>query len=145
VTHARQAQRRVHRTEVDHLQLPIQLPRQYADGRTTGDKVMQHLPGHFLGIRRHTFGNHAVIPGKNRNPHVINRRFDLALQASQLHGQRFQLTEGTGRLGQLLLARQGLFVRRGVNRLTRVEPPGVSHIAIPFKVRGRPATVRTTR
>ena len=48
-------------------------------------------------------------------------------------------------VSQLLLASQGEFVCRRVDGLAGVEPPGVSHNAVPFNVRGRPATVRTTR
>ena len=106
---------------------------------------MQHLPGHLLGKRRHAFGDHAVIARENRDPQPIHRRFDLALQTRQLHRQRFQLAEGTGGLGQLLLAHQRLFVGSGIDGLAGVEPPGIRHNAVPFKVRGRPATVSTTR
>jgi hypothetical protein len=41
--------------------------------------------------------------------HSRSSRLDLALQARQLHRQRFQLAEGTGRFGQLLLTRLRLF------------------------------------
>ncbi|MNX75558.1 hypothetical protein D3C86_1070350 [compost metagenome] len=121
------------------------MPRQYADRRTTADEVEQHLPGHFLGKRRHALGDDAVVTGKNRDPHLLQTRLDPPLQTRQLHRQRFQLPEGAGRLGQLLLPRLGLFDHLGIDRLARVQPPGLSHNAVPFRVRGRPATVRTTR
>ena len=145
VTNAGQIQGRRDRPKVNHFQLRLQLPRQHTDCRTTGDKVLQHLPGHRLGKCRHAFSDHAVIAGKNRDPQVIHRRFDLALQTRQLHRQRLQLTEGASGLGQLLLTRQRLFVGCGIHRLAGVEPPGIGHNAVPFKVRGRPATVSTTR
>ena len=145
VTNAGQIQGRRDRAEVNHLQLRLQLPRQHADRRATGDEVLQHLPGDLLGKCRHAFSDHTVIAGKNRDPQVIYRRFDLALQTRQPHRQGFQLAEGTGGLGQLLLTRQRLFVGRGIHRLAGVEPPGIGHNAVPFKVRGRPATVSTTR
>ncbi|CRM18115.1 hypothetical protein [Pseudomonas sp. 24 E 13] len=145
VTHAGQRQGWRHRAEIDYLQLRVQLPRQHADGRATGDKVVQHLPGHFLGKRRHAFRDHAVVAGKNRDPQLIHRGLDPALQPGQLHRQRFQLAEGTSGFGQLLLTVPRLFLRRSIDGLAGVEPPGIGHNAVPFKVRGRPATVSTTR
>ena len=145
VAHTWQVQGRRDRAKVDHFQLCLQLSRQDADGRATADKVVQHLPSDFLRKRRHALRYHAMVTREDGDPHVVHQRFDLALQAGQLHRQGLQLPEGARRFGQLLLASQGVFVCVRVNRLTGVEPPGVSHNAVPFNVRGRPATVRTTR
>ncbi len=114
VAHARQVQRRRHGAQVDHFQLRTELARQHTDRRATADEVEQHLPGDFLRERRHPFGDHAVITGKNRDPDLLQRRFDLPLQAGQLHRHRFQATEGAGRLGQLLLPRRRLFDDLGI-------------------------------
>ncbi len=72
VAHTRQIQRRRHSAEVDHFELRIQLARQHTDGRATGHKVMQHLPGHFLGKGRHAFSNHAMVAGKNGDPQRVH-------------------------------------------------------------------------
>lgn len=129
----------------DHFQLRAELTRQHADRRAATDKVEQHLPGDFLRERRNPFCNHAVIAGKNRDPHLRQRRFDLALQTGQLHRDRFQTPQRPRRFGQLLLPRRRLFNDVEIDRFARVQPPGLSHNAGPFRVRGRPATVRTTR
>ncbi|VVN06978.1 hypothetical protein PS645_03589 [Pseudomonas fluorescens] len=145
VTYARQIQRRVDGTQIHHFQRRAELPRQHADRRTAADEVVQHLRGDFLGIGRHALGHYTVICGENGDPQLIDARFHLALQAGQLHCNCLQTAERTGRFGQLLLAGLSLLDDGSVDRLARVQPPGMSHKAVPFRVRGRPATVRTTR
>ncbi|MNP12059.1 hypothetical protein D3C76_1042780 [compost metagenome] len=106
---------------------------------------MQHLPGDFLGISRDALGHHTMVTGKNRDPQPLQTRLDLPLEPGQLHRYRLKLAEGAGRFGQLLLTGLRLFDSLGVDRSARVQPPGGVHNAVPFKVRGRPATVRMTR
>ncbi|MNT94164.1 hypothetical protein D3C72_2357940 [compost metagenome] len=86
-----------------------------------------------------------MVAGKDGDPQLIHVRLDPPLQARQLHGNRLQLPEGAGRFGQLLLPGRRLRMSLGVNRLARVQPPEIAHNAVPFRVRGRPATVSTTR
>ncbi|MNJ39002.1 hypothetical protein D3C77_338640 [compost metagenome] len=145
VTHTRQAQVRVDGAQVHHLQLRIELTRQHADRCATANKILQHLPGHRLGIGGNTFGDHPVITGEDRDAHLVQARFELPLQASELHRDPFQPPQRAGRLGQLLLTRQGLVAGSLVNGAAGIKPPVVTHGAVPFRVRGRPATVSTTR
>ena len=83
VANTRQIQRR-DRAEIDHVQLRRQLFGQYADGRAAHDEVVQHLPGHFLGIGRHAFSDDTVVTGENRDPALIHSRLFPTLQTSQL-------------------------------------------------------------
>lgn len=145
MTHTRQVQCRRHRAQVHHFEGSPQLPRQHADRCTAGDEVMQHLPGNLLGKCRYPFRHHTMVTGKNRDPQLIQAWLDLPLQSRQLHRHRFELTERAGRLGQLLLTGLRLLDHVDVDRFARVQPPGLGHNAVPFKVRGRPATVRMTR
>jgi len=145
MAHAGQIQRRIHRAQIDHFQLRAELTCQHADRRAAADKVEQHLPGDFLRISRYAFGYHAMVASENRDPDLIQRWLELTLQTGQLHGHRFKAPQRTGRFGQLLLALGRLRDDVRVHGFARVQPPGRAHNAGPFKVRGRPATVRTTR
>ena len=80
-----------------------------------------------------------------RQPAMTEGQLQAALQAGQLNGQAFQLAERTGRFGQLLLTGAGLVHGGVVEGLAGVTPPGLSHSAGPLSIRGRPATVSTTR
>ncbi|MNE06525.1 hypothetical protein D3C80_991160 [compost metagenome] len=133
------------RTQVNHFQLRVQLAGQHADGRAAVDKIVQHLPCDGLGVGGNAFGDHTMVCGEDGDPHLGKARFDLALQTGQLHSHGFKLAEGAGGFGQLLLARQRLRVYIEVNGTTGVQPPGMAHNAGPLRVRGRPATVSTTR
>ena len=67
------------------------------------------------------------------------------LQGGQVNRQAFELAEGTGGLGQLLLTGAGLVHGGGVEGLAGITPPHLGHRAGPLSMRGRPATVSTTR
>ncbi len=144
MTHARQIQRR-HGTQIHHVQLRRELARQHTDRCATVDEVMQHLAGDFLWIGRYTFGHHTMIAGKDRDPQFIGSRTLAPLQAGKLYRQTLQLCQRTRRLGQLLLTGQCRLAHWYINSLCGLEPPGITHSAVPFNVRGKPATVNTTR
>ncbi|MNC33317.1 hypothetical protein D3C75_817060 [compost metagenome] len=145
MTHAGQLQLRVNGAQVDYVQAGLQLPRQHTDRRAPADEVAQHLPGHRLRVGRDAFLDHTVVTGKNADCCVIQGRPFTPLQAGQLNGQTFQLAERTGRFGQLLLTGAGLVHGGVVEGLAGVTPPGLGHSAGPLSIRGRPATVSTTR
>ncbi|MNI71415.1 hypothetical protein D3C73_1272880 [compost metagenome] len=86
-----------------------------------------------------------MVTGKNGDPYLVQARFHLSLHTGQLHRHRLQMPQGAGGFGQLLLASLRLFDGLGVDGFAWVQPPGLDHNAFPFKVRGRPATVSTTR
>ncbi|MNJ49960.1 hypothetical protein D3C77_452190 [compost metagenome] len=145
VVHARQIQFRVDGAQIHHFQVSLKLAREDADRCATADKVVQHLRSHRLRISRDAFGDHAMVTGKNRDADLVQARLELPLQARQLDRDKFQAPEGAGRLGQLLLTRHGLSNGLLIEGTAGIKPPGLTHGAVPFKVRGRPATVSTTR
>lgn len=86
-----------------------------------------------------------MVTGKNSDGGLIQHRPFTPLQAGQLNGQAFKLAKRTGGLGQLLLTGAGLVHGGVVEGLAGITPPGLSHSAGPLSIKGRPATVSTTR
>ncbi|MNP18539.1 hypothetical protein D3C76_1110250 [compost metagenome] len=93
VAHTGQFQMRVDGAQIDHFKAGLQLPRQYADRRTTADEVAQHLAGHRLRVGRDTFFDHTVVTRKNADGSLVQGWPFHPLQARQLNGQAFQLAE----------------------------------------------------
>lgn len=81
----------------------------------------------------------------NGDGDLIERGSFKPLKASQLNRQRFKLAERASRFGQLLLTGAGLVHGGVVEGLAGVTPPGLGHSAGPLRIKGRPATVSTTR
>lgn len=121
--------------------------------RAATREVLHHLGGHRLGKGRYPFGGDTVIAREYRDVHLIHTGLRRALQGGELNGDRFQPAKCAGRLGELRLPRFGGLARAGIGQRRRDGQPvdgctfidsGI-HAGSPFKVWGRPATVRITR
>ena len=133
------------RAQIDDFKMRTELARQHADRRAAADEIAQHLRRDRLRKGRYALRDHAVIAGKYTHLHALQRRPVMALQARELHGERFEAAERARRLGEPPLpsggAGGGSRVRHGAGSVQPVEAHGRS----PLSASGSPATVSSTR
>ena len=148
VQHAVQGAGVVHRPQVDHFQFRPEFAGQHADGGAAAGEVFHHLGGHRLGKGRDPIGGHAVIGGEHGDVHRVCPGALRALQRRQPDGDFFEPPQGTGRLGEVRLARlsgaAGAVVRRGRGHLQPFG--GFVHEGSPSNAgAGRPSRFSRTR
>ena len=94
---------------VHHREADAVLPRQHTDGRTAGQEVLDHLPGHVARVGRDATRGQAVVTGKYHQLGVFQHGHFAAQGHADALRQAFDLAQRTDRLGlvvqQVLQAR----------------------------------------
>ena len=84
---------------IDYRQPEAVLAGEDVDRRTTGQEILDHLPGHFLRKGRHTGLGRAVITGKDQHLRVVQGGGQGLLDQADLQRRLFQQAERAERLG----------------------------------------------